>query len=123
MTPAVCRSSLSPALRQKIPRGSFSPPRIIIQSGRNKPSQIQTNDEALENVNGGAARTVRNDSRDYANVREYPGLDTAVCGRVYNGETVYTTGETCYADGYNWYKIVLPSGSDEAWIAGSLIGY
>ena len=81
------------------------------------------NDAALENVNGGAARTVRNDSRDYANVREYPGLDTAVCGRVYNGETVYTTGETCYADGYNWYKIVLPSGSDEAWIAGSLIGY
>ena len=81
------------------------------------------NDEALENVNGGAARTVHNDSRDYANVREYPGLDTTVSGRVYNGETVYTTGETGYADGYNWYKIVLPSGSDEAWIAGSLIGY
>ena len=35
----------------------------------------------------------------------------------------YTTNYVVYADGYNWYKIVLPGGSDEAWIAGSLIGY
>lgn len=81
------------------------------------------NDEALENVTGGASRKVYNDAVGYANVRSTPGKGDNVCGRVYNGETVWTTGEVIYADGYDWYKIVLPSGSDEAWIAGSLIGY
>ena len=43
--------------------------------------------------------------------------------QISNGTKVITTGDAVYADGYNWYKIVLPSGSDEAWIAGSLIGH
>ena len=80
------------------------------------------NDEALENVNGGAARTVRNDSRDYANVREKPGLNTKVMFKIPNGEKVYTTGKKVTKDGYVWYEIVCnqhPNG----WIAGSLIGY
>ena len=81
------------------------------------------NDEALENVVGGARRFVHNDARDYANVRHAPGLDSTVCGKLYNGTEVWTTGERVTMDGYTWYKIVLPSGSDEAWIAGSLIGY
>lgn len=76
------------------------------------------NDAALENVTGGARRKVYNSSRDYANVRNYAGLDYDVAYRVYNGETVYTTGNVRYADGYDWYQL-----DDGCWIAGSLIGY
>ena len=50
-------------------------------------------------------------------------LNSTVCGKLYNGTEVRTTGEKVTKDGYIWYKIVLPEGSDEAWIAGSLIGY
>ena len=81
------------------------------------------NDGALENVSGGARRTVHNDALDYANVRHAPGLNSTVCGKLYNGTEVLTTGDKVTKDGYTWSKIVLPSGSDEAWIAGSLIGY
>ena len=77
------------------------------------------NDEALENVVGGARRIVRNSSASYANVRSYPGLDPDnVEYKVYNGESVYTTGKVRYADGYDWYQL-----DDGNWIAGSLIGY
>ncbi len=81
------------------------------------------NEEALENVVGGARRVVHNDSVNYANVRHAPGLNSTVCAKLYNGTEVLTTGEKVTKDGYTWYKIVLPEGSDEAWIAGSLIGY
>ena len=81
------------------------------------------NDEALENVTGGKTVTVHNDSVNYANIRRTPGLNTEVLFTVKNGTEVWTTGEKVTKDGYTWYKIVLPSGSDEAWIAGSLIGY
>ena len=81
------------------------------------------NDAALENVTGGASRTVHNDAVNYANVRHAPGLNSTICGKLYNGTEVWTTGEKVTKDGYTWYKIVLPEGSDEAWIAGSLIGY
>ena len=76
------------------------------------------NDEALENVTGGARRIVHDDARDYANVRTYAGLDYDVAYRVYNGESVYTIGRVKYADGYDWYQL-----DDGNWIAGSLIGY
>ena len=50
------------------------------------------NDEALENVTGGARRTVHNDSSSYSYIRSGPGKDYEVVGRVYNGDSVYTTG-------------------------------
>ena len=80
------------------------------------------NTEALENVAGGATRTVHNDAVSYANVRQAPGLDSRVLFRIPNGEKVYTTGNTYKKDGYIWYEILCneyPNG----WIAGSLIGY
>ncbi len=79
----------------------------------------ELSDEALEQVVGGARRTVRNSAASYANVRSYPGLDSEnVEYKVYNGESVYTTGRVRYADGYDWYQL-----DDGNWIVGSLIGY
>ena len=62
------------------------------------------NDEALENVTGGARRTVSNDSSSYSWVR--------------SGDSVYTTGYHVYSGGYDWYEL-----DDGNFIAGSLIGY
>ena len=79
----------------------------------------ELSDEALEQVVGGARRTVSNSSASYAYVRSYPGLDPDnVEYKVYNGDSVYTTGKTHYADGYTWYQL-----DDGNWVAGSLIGY
>ena len=63
------------------------------------------NDEALENVTGGARRTVSNDSSSYSWVRSGP-------------DSVYTTGYHVYSGGYDWYEL-----DDGNYIAGSLIGY
>jgi uncharacterized protein YraI len=76
------------------------------------------NDQALENVTGGARRTVQNSSADHANVRSGPGQDYGVVYRVYNGDSVYTTGYVKYSGGYDWYEL-----DDGNFIAGSLIGY
>ena len=81
------------------------------------------NDEALENVTGGARRVVHNDTVDYANVRSNAGLNSKVLLKVYNGDTVETTGNKITRDGYTWYEIYLAGKYDYGWIAGSLIGY
>ena len=81
------------------------------------------NEEALEEVVGGAIRTVHNDAVPYANVREAPGLNSTVAARLANGVKVRTTGNKVKKDGYVWYEITLVDGSDYGWIAGSLIGY
>lgn len=80
-------------------------------------------EEALGGVIGGAIRTVQNTSVGYANIREEPGENSKVISKVYNGEQLETTGETCKKGGYVWYRVHLASGSDDAWVAGSLIGY
>ena len=76
-------------------------------------------EEALENVTGGVRRTVHNDAVGYANLRESPNGD--VTGRVYNGESVYTTGAHKFKGDYEWYEVEYDG--DYYWIAGSLIGY
>lgn len=76
---------------------------------------------ALENVIGGAIMTVRNDAVNYANVRETAGLKGVVLARVPNGTKVRTTGKKIKKDGYTWYEITLLDGSDNAWIASSLL--
>lgn len=81
------------------------------------------NVESLEEVTGGAVRTVHNSSVNYANVRREPGLDGPIAGKVYNGTKLITTGKKSKKDGYVWYEVTLEGGSDYAWIAGSLIGY
>ena len=63
------------------------------------------NDEALENVTGGARRTVSNDSSSYSWVRSGPGKQYDTEYKVYNGDTVYTTGYHEYSGamtGTNW---------------------
>ena len=80
-------------------------------------------DVDLENVTGGARRTVYNDAIGYANVREEPGLHGTVAAKLKNGTKVNTTGNKITRDGYTWYEITLEGGSDYGWIAGSLIGY
>ena len=81
------------------------------------------NDMELDNVTGGATRTVKNNSLNYANVREGAGLKSKVITKINNGTKVKTTGNKIKKDGYVWYEITLENGSDNAWIAGSLIGY
>ncbi len=51
-------------------------------------------------------------------------LDNVTGGaKLNNGTKVKTTGNKIKKDGYVWYEITLENGSDNAWIAGSLIGY
>ena len=81
------------------------------------------NDAALENVVGGVNVTVHNDAVNYANIRVAPGLDSKIIGRVDNGTKLITTGRKVTKDGYVWYEVQLATGSDDGWIAGSLIGF
>ena len=84
---------------------------------------MKISEEALAAVIGGVTRTVYNDSCDYTNIRENPGFGGTVCFKANNGERVVTTGNTVEKDGYVWYEVHLERGSDDGWIAGSLIGY
>ena len=82
------------------------------------------NIDALEEVTGGVMRTVQNDAANYANIRRAPGLDAKIIAKVYNGTKLRTaTTRTFKKDGYVWYEVTLPDGSDKGWVAGSLIGY
>jgi hypothetical protein len=79
--------------------------------------------EALEEITGGKIVTVANDAVNYANIRHTPGLNGKVAAKVYNGTKLRTTGCKVEKDGYVWYEVTLIDGSDNAWIAGSLIGF
>ena len=76
------------------------------------------NDEALENVTGGARRTVSNDSSSYSWVRSGPGKQYDTCYCVDDGDSVFASGYHVYSGGYYWYEL-----DDGNFIAGSLIGY
>ena len=79
--------------------------------------------DALDEVVGGVLRKVQNDSANYANVRRAPGLDARILAKVYNGTKMNTTGRKVRKDGITWYEVTLPDGSENGWVAGSLIGY
>ena len=79
--------------------------------------------EALAEITGGKIVTVANDAVNYANIRHTPGLNGKVAAKVYNGTKLRTTGLKVKKDGYVWYEVTLIDGSDNAWIAGSLIGF
>ena len=82
------------------------------------------NIDALEDVSGGVMRTVQNDAANYANVRRAPGIDAKIIAKVYNGTKLRTRAtHTVKKDGYVWYEVILPDGSDKGWIASSRIGY
>jgi len=86
-------------------------------------TNMKINDNILENVTGGATRTVHNDTVNYANCRTAPGLNSDTYFRIPNGTQVETTGRKVQKDGYVWYEIMLAGAYDTGWIAGSLIGY
>ena len=76
-------------------------------------------DEELDQVVGGARRTVSNSESSFSFVYSGPNSDpNNLAYKVYNGETVYTTGKTNHVDGYNWYEL-----DDGNWIQGNFIGY
>ncbi len=79
--------------------------------------------EALEEITGGKIVTVANDAVNYANIRHTPGLNGKIAAKVYNDTKLRTTGLKVEKDGYVWYEVTLIDGSDNAWIAGSLIGF
>ena len=84
----------------------------------------KVNDEALEQVVGGATRKVENDAVGYANLRAGAGLDSKVVMKLENGTYVETTGKKKTKDGYTWYQVYVIGAEDcFGWIAGSLIGY
>ena len=84
-----------------------------------KTGMLLTDDE-LKKVNGGARRTVHNDSANYGYIRSGPGLKYDVVAQVNNGEHVNTTGDTKKVDGCTWYQIDSPV---NGWIVGSVLGY
>ncbi len=77
------------------------------------------NENELNSVSGGilASSTAKN-----INVRENPGLSSAILATVPYGTQFNTTGRTSYADGIQWYEVTLATGSDPGWVAGYLIG-
>ena len=52
------------------------------------------NDMELDNVTGGATRTVKNNSLKYANIREGAGLKSKVITKLNNGTKVKTKSST-----------------------------
>ena len=80
------------------------------------------NDEALDQVSGGAKRRVDTGSSKNAVIRSGPGLTFDQVDSIRNGRYVYTTGESVenFEDGREWFEIYEPV---HGWIAGSLIGY
>ena len=75
-------------------------------------------DEELDQVVGGARRTVSNNESSYSFVRSGPGVNYDTEYKVYNGDTVYTTGYHIVKGGYDWYEL-----EDGNFIRGNLIGY
>ncbi len=77
------------------------------------------NEDELNNINGGVGVSSQ---AKVINVRENPGLSTAILATVPYGTQFNTTGRTAYADGIQWYEVTLLTGSDPGWVAGYLIG-
>ena len=76
-------------------------------------------DEELDMVVGGASRKVHNSEAKYAYVYGNPNSDPSNPEyKVYNGDTVYTTGCIVEKDGCCWYEL-----DDGNWIQGNVIGY
>ena len=76
-------------------------------------------DEELDQVVGGARRTVSNSESSFSFVYSGPNSDpNNLAYKVYNGETVYTTGYHEEKNGYDWYEL-----EDGNFIRGDLIGY
>lgn len=78
------------------------------------------NVEALEDVIGGAKRTVNTGTKQNAAVRVKPGVSSKQVGSLPNGTKVNATGAFKRAGGRNWAQINAPV---KGWIKASIIGY
>lgn len=76
----------------------------------------------LDDISGGATRTVNTGMSVDAVVRGGPGMQYGQIGSLKNQTQVNTTGNTSYnpMDGRTWYEINYPM---YGWMAGSLLGY
>ena len=81
------------------------------------------NIEELNKVAGGVVTEVVNCPNSGANIRETPGLDGKVAAVLANGTQLELTGSSVEKDGIVWYQVHLATGSDDGWVAGSLIGF
>ena len=79
------------------------------------------NDAALENVVGGATKTVDTNTTQNAAVRSGPGKSFDIIESLPNGTKVNYTGRVEFnrADSRNWAEISSPV---YGWIAASIIG-
>ena len=85
-----------------------------------------TPDPGTENVIETSTIVTVQNANGVANLRHEPTLDGIIAKQVPNGTKlvlVNSSKSPVYADGYEWYLVTLETGSDEAWIAGNLIGY
>lgn len=82
--------------------------------------RVALNSDELSGVNGGLLSISQAKN---INVRESPGLSTAILATVPYGTQFNTTGRTSYVDGIQWYEVTLATGSDPGWVAGYLIGF
>ncbi len=80
------------------------------------------NEEELENVSGGAYRTVNNGQSLDAIVRSGPDLNYPQIGSLKDGTQVNTTGTVACngLDGIFWYEINYPI---YGWMKGEYLGY
>ncbi len=86
------------------------------------PDHIRLNDEELQNVNGGADRTVQTGTVQPAEVKAGAGFNYPQVAALPSGTWVNTTGNVASNgfDGQTWFEINYPV---YGWIAGSLIGF
>ena len=77
------------------------------------------NDQDLENVTGGDARTVNTGSKLDAVVRAGAGTNFPQVASLKNGTIVYATGNNARAGGRTWYEVSAPV---YGWIAGGILG-
>ncbi|MBR3309676.1 MAG: SH3 domain-containing protein [Lachnospiraceae bacterium] len=80
-------------------------------------------DKSLEDVTGGAERTINNSASGFAYIRKDPDIKSRIIAKAYNGQIVSTTGKTEEKDGVIWYQINLIGEYSYGWIMGQLIGF
>ncbi len=80
------------------------------------------NEDELQNVSGGASRTVNTGTTQPAVVRSGAGTNFSQIASLPSGTQVNTTGNVASngMDGRTWFEINYPV---YGWIAGSLIGF
>ena len=80
----------------------------------------EIDDSQLEQVSGGAGRSINTHTDSNAQVRSGPGMENSPVASLHNGTRVNITGEAVenFSDGRMWYKIDYPV---DGWIPENLL--